>query len=276
MNIKIIKHIKNIKFPKSLYWNNLIYIFGIESKIVNKLTKFIPYIYKFTKEFQFIKKTKFNYKSDNSILIWDVNIKNDILNIILEEKSVDSEKHSNKNFFIQLNLETLDNPESFKILSKTELYPNHLIHNIYETFIFTSVLEIDEEIPEYYWGKYLFQFYNKNTNNSYRPIFDKIVNYKKDKGHLLHHILRQKNKFIIYFSIRHKIENYIYKYELYTSETEDFIHFNNTKKINIENNYTNSNWYCYLNIINIDDCIYILLNQDDFGKKKDTLIATIL
>ena len=57
--------------------------------------------------------------------------------------------------------------------------------------------KIDEERPNYYWGKYLFYFSNKKE--FYRPKFDNIVNYKKDKGHLLHYIEKLDRRLFNYF-----------------------------------------------------------------------------
>ena len=165
---------------------------------------------------------------------------------------------------------------------------NYLFSKIKHNICFASKIEIDEERPNYYWGKYLFNFFNKNTNCFYKPIFDKIVDYKKDKGHLVHYIeeLNTTNiymdtlniKYFIIFSIRHKYEDKQteYYYKIYLSYTNDFKNFYDTSEIEIQNNITNSKWYCYPEIFKLDNKYFVLLNQDDFGKEKETLVGELI
>lgn len=152
---------------------------------------------------------------------------------------------------------------------------NHLISKIYNNFILSSKIEIDEERPEYYWCKYLFLFFK--DKKSYRPTFDNIVNYSKDKGHLLHYIEKNGEEYIIIFSIRHKYKDKNeYYYNIYSTKSLDLINFYDTKKIFINNNITNSKWYCYPEIFVKNNEYYILLNQDDFGKNKKTLVGKLI
>jgi hypothetical protein len=85
-------------------------------------------------------------------------------------------------------------------------------------------------------------------------------------------------KYIIIFSIRHKCEdnptNYYYK--IYLSYTTDFKNFYDTREIEIQNNITTSKWYCYPEIFKENNKYFVLLNQDDFGKEKETLIGEII
>ena len=115
-----------------------------------------------------------------------------------------------------------------------------------------------------------------NNNKQYQPTFDSIVEYSKDKGHLLHFIKEiEKDKNLIVFSIRHKEENkknaYIYK--IYSSYTEYFINFYYTKEIKFDNNITDSKWYCYPECFEENGELFVLINQDDFGKNKKTLLG---
>lgn len=273
MNIKIIKKIQNIKFPKIINFNNIYYIFGIDQyKIKNKLNKFILKCYKYDYNLKFIKEIKINYNFKKSTLIWQIIEKDNFFTFIIEQKSINNIKQSctvSKYFIKKENLEKF-------IISKIENIPivNHLISKLYKNYIFSSKIEIDEGRPNYYWGKYLFLFYKDNI--SYRPEFDKIIDYSKDKGHLLHYLEKINDEYIIIFSIRHKIKNKNeYYYNLYSAKSLDLINFYNTKEIKVKNNLSSSKWYCYPEIFKKNNEYFILLNQDDFGKIKKTLIGKL-
>jgi len=284
--IKIIKRINNIKFPKIIEHNDNFYVFGIVSKNVeNDINKFVLFYEKYTPEFSFIEKKELDYISNHSCLIWDISKTNDEYIFLFEEKSIDKKRHSNKYYKYFVKNEDL---ELFKIhkIEKIDL-ENYLFSKIKHDIYFSSKIEIDQERPDYYWGKYLFYFQNQNKQ-LYRPEFDKIVNYQNDKGHLLHYIEELfitnyyndiiRKTYLVIFSIRHKNEenpiNYYYK--IYISYTDNFKNFYNTNEIEIENNVTNSKWYCYPEIFKQNNKHYILLNQDDFGKEKETLLGELL
>ena len=55
----------------------------------------------------------------------------------------------------------------------------------------------------------------------------------------------------------------------------DLINFYNTKEIKVKNNLSSSKWYCYPEIFKKNNEYFILLNQDDFGKIKKTLIGKL-
>ena len=138
-----------------------------------------------------------------------------------------------------------------------------------------SKIEKDEERPEYYWGKYLFAFYK--DNKKIIPKFDNIVNYKKDKGHLIHYVEKINNNYSVVFSIRHKYDDKNeYYYKLYTAKSLDLINFYNTEEIYVDNSISQSDWYCYPEIFNNSNNYYVLMNQDDFGKNKNTLYGKII
>lgn len=187
-----------------------------------------------------------------------------------------------------------ENFEEF-IISKIEKIDleDYLISTIFKNITISSKIEIDEERPDYYWGKYLFYFQNENKN-FYKPIFDNIVNYDKDKGHLIHYIEEKENidlykwefdndgncvykKYFVIFSIRHKYESKDeYYYKIYSCYSDDLKYFYFTQEIQIHNKITNSNWYCYPEIFKKDYKYFILLNQDDFGKEKETLVGELI
>jgi hypothetical protein len=292
MKIKIIKKINNNKFSNIIKNNNVYYIFGINSINVNKETnKFVIYYDKYSLEFNFIEKKNIDYYFENSTLIWDILEENNTFIFLLEQKSIHPEKHECKFYKYYIKKENL---ELFKVdkIESIDL-ENHLISKIFKNYIMASKIEIDEEQPSYYWGKYLFQFQN-DKKKFYTPIFDNIVNYKKDKGHILHFIEENQNinkykwefdddgnciykKYFIIFSIRHKFENEPtkYYYNIYSAYSDNLIYFYYTKEINIDDNITNSKWYCYPEIFKQDKKYYVLLNQDDFGKEKNSLLGEL-
>ena len=292
MKINIIKKLNNNKFSNIIKNNDVYYIFGINSINVNKETnKFVIYYDKYSLEFNFIEKKNIDYYFGNSTLIWDILEENNTFIFLLEQKSIHPEKHECKFYRYYIKKENL---ELFKV-DKIELIDleNHLISKIFKNYIMASKIEIDEERPDYYWGKYLFQFQN-DKKQFYTPNFDNIVDYTKDKGHLLHFIEEKKhinklkwdfdndgncvyNKYFVIFSIRHKFEKEPtkYYYKIYSAYSDDLKYFYNTKEINIENNITDSSWYCYPEIFKKDNKYYILLNQDDFGKEKNSLLGEL-
>ena len=272
MEIIILKELnKNIKFPKIIKFNNNYFIFGIKNIIINNLSKFNIFYTIYDKSFNFIKEYDIDYKFEKSTLIWDIIDEQNNYIFLIEQKSIDLKIHST-NFYKYYVLK--ENIESFKVEKIENInLENHLISKIKNNIYFTSKITIDEERPDYYWGKYLFLFYNKIP---YQPNFDSIVDYSKDKGHLLHFIKEiEKDKYFIIFSIRHKEENTIdiYFYKIYSSYTNNFTDFYNTKKIIFNNIITNSKWYCYPECFEENNEIFILINQDDFGKNKKTLLG---
>ena len=252
---------------------NYYYIFGIKSIKINDLAKFNIICFKYDLIFNLLKEINIDHMFEKSTLIWDIKETKYYLVFLIEQKSINKTIHSCEyfNYFIKK-----DHIENFKVskIEKNNL-KNHLISKIFDNYILSSKIERDEERLDYYWGKYLFLFYNKDIE--YKPNFDKIVDYSKDKGHLLHYIEKIKDEYTIIFSIRHKVKNNNqYYYKLYTAKSVDLINFYNTKEIMVENNITETKWYCYPDVFKKDGEYFILLNQDDFGKTKKTLIGKIL
>lgn len=276
MNIKILKNINTIKFPKPILHDDNIIIFGIKSENTseNQVNKFIVYLEKYTKNFDFLEKININYTFHQSTLIWDIIPEKDYYIFLIEQKTISRHTHGCEYFQYFIKKKELINFQPFKI-QKINLL-NHLIFKINNTLTLSSKIEIDEERPNYYWGKYLFNF-SINPCNFYQPTFDKIVNYKKDKGHLLHFMEKKNNEWIIIFSIRHvSVENQEqYYYKLYSSKSKNLKYFYQTQSIFINNQLTESDWYCYPSILKISKKYFVLLNQDDFGKKKKTLVGEL-
>jgi hypothetical protein len=166
-------------------------------------------------------------------------------------------------------------------------YDGTIEHN--KDILLTSAIES----TDYFWGNYLFEFFlrpNTTNQSKYTPNFDNnIVNYTKDKGHVLHNVLKlnstptQEEEYMILFSIRHKVENYInysnnepYIYKIYTAKTRDFLNFYKTSEININsNNSNNSTFYSYPSLFSYINQTYIVANQDEFGKTKTPILFTV-
>lgn len=283
--IQILKKINNIKCPKIINKNNFFYIFGmkiVNENIENKIVKFNLFYEKYSLNFDFIEEKNIDFKYDNnySFFIRDILEYNNEYIFLIENKSIDKHIQTTNHIKCFIKKEDLEN---FKInkIEKIDL-ENYLIFKIKYGIIFSSKIEIDEERPDYYWGKYLFNFRDEN-NYFYNPKFDKIVDYEKDKGHLLHYIeeldINNPNKlYFIIFTIRHKLEDNptAYYYKIYLSYTHDFKNFFNTREIEIQNNITDSKWYCYPEIFKSNGKFFVLLNQDDFGKEKDTLFGELI
>jgi len=281
MHINILKKINNNKFSNIIEINNHFYIFGIESININALNKFILFYDIYTIDFKFLKRIKINYNFKESSLIWDICEYNNEYVFLIEQKSIDLINHRCKFYKYYINKENI---QDFKInkIEKIEL-EDHLISKIYNNYLLTSKIEIDEERPTYYWGKYLFYFQDENQI-FYKPIFDNIVNYEKDKGHILHYIETYNDekclykKYFIVFSIRHKYEHeqIKYYYKIYSAYSDDLKYFYNTKEIQIEDNISDSKWYCYPEIFKKENKYYILMCQDDFGKEKESLLGELI
>lgn len=292
MEIKILKTINNNKFSKIIKHNDLFYIFGISAIVHNNnINKFCIFYDKYNMDFQLIEKKQISYEFERSTLVWDITEEKEYYIFLIEQKSIDLLKHECQFYKYFIKKENLDD---FKIekIEKIEL-ENHLISKIFKNYIMASKIEIDEERPYYYWGKYLFYFQNENKD-FYRPTFDNIVDYTKDKGHLLHFIEEKKHinklkwdfdndgncvykKYVAIFSIRHKFEKEPtkYYYKIYSAYSDDLKYFYHTQEIKIENNLTDSTWYCYPEVFKKDNKYYILLCQDDFGSNKETLLGEL-
>lgn len=294
VKILLKKKINNNKFSNILYTNNQFYIFGIESiqEDIN-INKFILFYENYDIDFKFIKKVNVNYNFKESTLVWDIlELENEYL-FLIEQKSINIKKHQCKFYKYFIKKENLD---KFKVekIEKIEL-EDHLISTIFKNILIASKIEVDEERPDYFWGKYLFNFQNENKE-CYRPFFDSLVNYEKDKGHILHYIEEiNKNidlhkwdfdndgntiykKYFIIFSIRHKYdkEPTKYYYKIYSAYSDDLKYFYDTKEVIIENNISESKWYCYPEIFKKDNKYYVLMCQDDFGKEKETLLGELI
>lgn len=146
-------------------------------------------------------------------------------------------------------------------------YKNCFLFNLYNDIAFIS--EIDN-LDNFIWGIYLFSF--KIGNETIVPIFDKYVDYSKDKGHVMHGLLWDSKRkcHTILFSIRHEIEPKKHIYQIYSADTIDFKNFTNTRKLNVE--HDTSQWFCYPFSFAFKGKEFMICNQDDFGKEKEPVV----
>jgi hypothetical protein len=272
MKFIIETELDNIKCPNFFIHNDIIYIFGINPLTTHKKTIFSIFLKKYDRYFNFIDKTDFVLDQLHSPMVRYIIKQNNDIILSIEDKV-------NNDFFkVNTYLYNYDIDKNNITLIKTIDNLDDLIINIYtDSHYFCSKIEIDEERPDYYWRKYLFNFKHEN-NTFYRPEFDSIVNYKKDKGHIIHFIDKSNDEYTIIFSIRHRVEEEPdkYFYKIYYSKSKDLIYFYDTAEISIENNLTSSKWYCYPSIFKYDNIYYLLLNQDDFGGKSNALVGKVI
>lgn len=194
--------------------------------------------------------------------------------------------HEQDRIYFNLELKINENNEGFYhenyLISTSDL----VIFNVekkYDTrdFLFctlendtVSIISKIEKDGDFIWGKYLFEFiiHNKKIN----PQFDSIIDYEKDKGHVLHNvILFTNNVYIVLITIRHLISGNDFIYKVYSAKTKDFIQFYETRPVEIKNNKSDTKWYSYPSFFKFGDKFYGVSNQDDFGKEKKVLLFDV-
>lgn len=283
MKISFLKEINitGLRYPKVFKFNSKYYLIGsskTNEKLLENNEKILQYnlkIYEIKDNFEyefidFIFLDEDRLDINNSYWIRDIYNENNNTFFLIEKKI-----NKNNKYFVHINsIYKLEDKLIFKKIETIEDKINSFIFKIIDDKYFYSPIEIDKEDINFNWGIYLFNFYFKNEDKFKRPIFDKIVDYDTDKGHVLHNILKNNECYEFLFTIRHKIENeYIYKF--YYSKTSDFINFTETKLIEIDFKNTDSKWISYPNYFEINNKKYILSNSDDFGKNKNLILFEV-
>jgi hypothetical protein len=140
----------------------------------------------------------------------------------------------------------------------------------------SSLFAKDPERPHDFWGRYLFAF--RINDKEVRPTFDAHVDYRTDKGHAIHWVAPISNgRFRVVLSVR-RVEAYTNgtgMYRLFQAITSNFISFSTTRPLQVSNQLTSSRWYCYPHLFEVNGRLLAILNQDDFGKKKPALLASV-
>lgn len=283
MKFTTIKNLNIIlRYPRLFTFNNKNYIIG--GSVFNQkdnIKQYCSTIYEIDENFNIIiDSKKYLNISDldmnninNSLWVRDINIdnKNNTIFFNVEfKKNINNEYFEHENYLIS----TYD-LSNFNIIKKYDT--TDFIFKIIDNNIFLmSKIEKDEEFLDFFWGKYLFEF--NIDNKKCIPQFDNIINYQKDKGHLLHNVIKlnKDGTYLILFTIRHLINNdpdFIYK--VYSAKTIDFIHFYETKEVIIENNINDTRWYSYPSLFEVNNKFYAVSNQNEFGKSKDVLLYSV-
>ena len=278
-NYKYLKEVNiNLRNPKVIEFNNNIIVIGskVYDEIENK-KKYLLYSYLLNENFNIIENSEnildfkniiYDYKDNIDISCWlrDIyilNSNNDNYYLLVEFKTNNDNKFfKSKHYLLQTN-----NFINFKINKEYQI--EDFFYKDFNNIYFTAKIENTDHI----WGKYLFNFIIDNKN--IQPIFDNIIDYTKDYGHVLHNLeyIKEHNLYYVIISIRHysdkEYNNFYYK--IYEAYSKDLINYFNTKEINLETN-NNSKWYCYPWKFNFNNKTYIICNQDDYGKEKNLII----
>jgi hypothetical protein len=271
-------NINGLRNPKIIQFNENLILIGskVYQEIENK-KKYLLYSYLLTNDFEIIKNSEklldfktveedFESNINNSCWIRDIYKENEYFYLLIEfKKNHNNEYFTSNNYYLKT-----------KDFIKFEIHKKYDIQDFffkdYNNHLFISKIINTEHI----WGKYFFEFII--NNKKIRPIFDNIVNYEKDYGHAFHNIEKKNNIYDIIFSIRHydiKEKNNFY-YKIYSAESTDLIHYTNTKELELNTKNIDTKWLCYPWKFKLNNNNYIICNQDDYGKEKESLIFKIL
>jgi len=274
---KYLKEINiNLRNPKVIEFNNN-NIIVIGSKIYNEIEnkkKYLLYSYLLNENFNIIENSEnilnfkniiYDYKDNINISCWVRDIyNNENSYYLLVEFKINNDNKFFKSKHYLLNTNNFINFEIIKEYDIEDLFFKDLNNKF-----FTAKIENTNHI----WGKYLFNFII--DNKEIQPKFDNIIDYNKDYGHVMHNLeyIEEYNLYYTIISIRHysdKEENNFY-YKIYEAYSKDLINYFNTKEIQLEIS-NNSKWCCYPWKFNFNNNVYIICNQDDYGKNKYPII----
>lgn len=274
--------INGLRYPKIFYFSKL-FLSGSKKYVQqDKISKYAIVFFELDNNLNIIKEydiTDFGvlpYLHDITKSAWlrDINIINDELFLNIEIKNnINNEKFEHDNYLIKTN-----DMITYEIVKKYDttdfMFKELKINN--DQYIFSSQINYDPLDPNFFWGLYLF---NIIKNNEYiQPVFDNIIDFNNDKGHILHNIVYSKyhKKYIVYFSIRHKVNTNIddsgFIYKIYTAETQDMINYYNTQEVPFSLNNTKTKWLSYPHYFIHNGDEYIICNQDEYGKNKTPLV----
>jgi hypothetical protein len=272
-----------LRYPKIFTFKNVNYLIG-SKKYEQKedIVKYGLYLLKLDEEFNIIDEGRFiefeyyPYLDDILLSGWtrDIFIKDNSLHFIFEIKeNVNNDHFQHHNYLVS----TSDLIE-FSVIKKYHI--NDFLYKELSfnksNYLITAKIEKDIENPTFNWGIYLINIIK--DNKSILPTFDKIVNYKEDKGHVIGNIEYDPilDKYTMYFSIRHKVDTSVhicgFIYKVYKAETNDLINYSNTQEVKFNNTHSLSDWYSYPHYFKYKDHEYMVCNQDDFGKTSNPIL----
>jgi len=198
MQFEVFKELNvSLKYPKIFQYKNKIYLVG--SKNFNVM-------YELDTNFNILTDEKI-LNFSNSSIIRDIKIVNDVILFNVEHKN----DKCIKNY-----LYSTDNLTEFIIIKEYQI--SDYLFTINSNVYFTSKIDTG-----------LFQFIK--NNESFTPIFDKIVNYDTDKCHILHSIIDNKDEYEIFFSTLNS-ESIC---KTYIANSKDLINYYNIQEFDIKN-----------------------------------------
>ncbi len=279
--------IKGLRYPKIFQYNNKTYLSGSQKyDQKDNIVKYAACImeldtsFNIINNFGFIEFKQDLYLNDITKTAWirDITIKNDVLYFNVEiKKNVD-----NKTFYDKNMLMTTSNLHDFIIIKEYNvtdfLFKDICYKN--DHYLFSSKIDKDLDNPDFFWGIYLFNIIKNDTH--IQPQFDGIVDYTKDKGHVIHNIEYDelRDEHTMYFTIRHMVDKSVdnsgFIYKIYRAETKDLINYYNTREVELVTNMygvpNKPNWHSYPHYFKKNNVEYIICNQDDYGKYTEPLI----
>jgi len=259
------------------------------------IAKYLPYRYELNDNFEVI--------SGSEVVLNLGDIEPEYLTNIYKSIWFRSIYHVNGKYYCAFEVKTNIENRTFihdNFVMITEDFTNFSLVKKYlnRNFIFyDGLLDQDTDIlltsaiesTDYFWGNYLFEFFQNGVK--YLPLFDNnIVNFDRDKGHVLHNVIPnhqvKQPYYTIIFTIRHKVDNYVnysnnepYMYRLYSAKTLDFINFYDTCEIKIDDSAVpesrRSTFYSYPSVFRYNNRTYMVANQDEFGKSKEPILFVI-
>jgi len=296
-------NIKGFRYPKVFNYNNKIYLIGSvlyqrgifqNNKVENieyfeneqnfnilhkfeenQINKYKPILCEINNQFEITNTSKIilNKNLDNDIFMssWirDVHYDQKLFFNVEHKKNIENKTFEDHNF--QYSTNDLCNFNIEKIYKDV----NSFLFKDFNNIIIHCDISKDKDDEEHFWGKYL--FFINNNGEKYRPNFDNIVDYSKDKGHLMHNLLKiNDEEYLMLFSIRHQIIGREFRYDCYTAKTKNFVDFYQTQKIEIDQNYNNNTFISYPHLFKINEKWFLVCNQDDFGKYKNLLLFDVI
>ncbi len=296
-------NIDGLRYPKIFSYNEKVYLVGgllkeigyyVDNKIVdrtifndkidfnylknvgpNQINKYTPHLYEIDNNFNILNSNLFPLDEENrnnifkSSWVRDIFEKDKKLYITIEHKlNIENKRFEDQNYqYITDDLQTLNEINKYKD-------NDYFLFKDYKGVLFQCKIEKDKDDKDFFWGIYLFDFLKDNRR--YRPKFDKIVDYEKDKGHVIHTIIEFGDEYLMLFTIRHHIKDREFIYKIYSAKTKDFENFYDTKNVEIEKKECDSDWFSYPHLFKLNDKWYAVCNQDDFGKYKDLVLFDVI
>ena len=274
---------RGLRYPKVFQYKDKQYLFGSKQyEHQNDITNYGLYIMELSDNFQiindmgFIEFDEYPYLNNITKSAWlrDIQVKNDMLYLNVEIKqNVDNKRFYHKNILL-----STCNLRDFIIIKEYNVTDFIFKETCYKNdhYLFTSKIGKDIDNPDFFWGIYLLNIIKNDLQ--IQPQFDAIVDYTKDKGHLIHNIEYDElcDEHTIYFTIRHMVDKLIDKsgfvYKVYKAQSKDLINYYNTQEIRFSGFNTMSKWFSYPHYFEYNGYQFIICNQDDYGKHLEPVI----